>query len=516
MAKTRILVVGDKSVANTGFAILKKNLLKRLQEKGRYEVAEFAFAGNNSEKEQVSWKYYPTVAGPQDPDFKDFSKNPQLNKNGGWRWDKTVLDFKPDIILCVQDVWMSAYIGTSAFKDFYHVCAAVPVDSHPQPQKNVEMYASMDTLVPYTQYAKDCLEESGLDSTFPIGCGVDPNIFKPINKERAREAIRLPKNGTAFGFIGRNQPRKRIPELFQAYRKYLDRTQDYSSYLILHTTYPESVGWNIPQHLLEYQLCDNVYFTYLCQQTGKPYMSKFKDTLSRSPFTGNYSSIHNSSNFCLSEDYMANVYNAMDLYIQCANCEGFGIPIIEAAACENRVVSIDHSAMAEVTTNCGGTLVKPATQEFCLDIKTQRACVDIDAIADIMVNWRDVPRASRSKTLLNYSWDVIVEQWEKLVTELKYENQPWDAELRPEIKIEINGGNYTPSRFVLEIADKIPACMGLKPFTEIDNVTKVSLAGGNTQHMMQNIVNRYSGLLNMFNTNEKSRIEGHQEEYWMK
>jgi len=517
MDKIKILVVGDKSVANTGFAIYKKNLLKRLLKNEKYEVAELAFAGVSAEKSKVPWRYYPCIPDQTEPDFEEFQKNPGLYKNGSLRWNETVLHFKPDIVLCVQDVWMSSYIATSPYKEFYHVCAAVPVDSHPQTQAHLKMYSSMDTLVPYTQYAKDCLGQYNLESSDPIGVGVDSDVFKPINKERCREQLRLPKTGTAFGFIARNQPRKRIPELFSALRKYIDKTNDKSAFLILHTTFPErNVGWNIPQHLLDYGLGDNVYFTYRCEQTGQCFMSKFKDILMLSPFTGNYTAIHNNSSICLEESYVAMLYNAMDLYIQCANCEGFGVPIIEAAACETRVLSIDYSAMGEVTRNVGGDVVKPAALEYCIDIKTERAVVDTDALCDKMVNYKSMKRASRKKAIEYYSWDSIVQKWEVLIDGLKHNNSNWDCEERKQEVINIDGGKYSPTQFVLSVSDKIPECMGMDDFSEINNVTKASMTGQNSGAFMTNIVNRYGALLQGFQKHEIARLNNVEEKSWMK
>ena len=66
--KTRVLVVGDKSVANTGFAIYKKGLLSKLNKIDSFEVAEYAFAGYSKEKLMVPWKYYPCGAAQNEPD----------------------------------------------------------------------------------------------------------------------------------------------------------------------------------------------------------------------------------------------------------------------------------------------------------------------------------------------------------------------------------------------------------------------------------------------------------------
>ena len=131
--KKRILIVGDKSVAKTGFAMYKKNLLKRLHANDNYEVAEYAFAGILPEKKQVPWKYYSTSCINQNEDgYAKFQEKPQLFKNGIWRWDACVNHFRPHIVLCLQDIWMASYILFSSLNRFYKTCCTIPIDSDPQ------------------------------------------------------------------------------------------------------------------------------------------------------------------------------------------------------------------------------------------------------------------------------------------------------------------------------------------------------------------------------------------------
>ena len=42
---------------------------------------------------------------------------------------------------------------------------------------------------------------------------------------------------------------------------------------------------------------------------------------------------------------LASIYNLFDVYIQPANSEGFGLPIVEAAACGVPVMATDYSVL---------------------------------------------------------------------------------------------------------------------------------------------------------------------------
>ena len=48
-----------------------------------------------------------------------------------------------------------------------------------------------------------------------------------------------------IGTVMRNQRRKLFPELFEAFGKYLKKTQDKNTYLYCHTSYPDN-GWDLP------------------------------------------------------------------------------------------------------------------------------------------------------------------------------------------------------------------------------------------------------------------------------
>jgi glycosyltransferase involved in cell wall biosynthesis len=54
---------------------------------------------------------------------------------------------------------------------------------------------------------------------------------------------------------------------------------------------------------------------------------------------------------------MCLIYNLFDLYIQYHNSEGFGIPVIEAAACGTPVIATDFSAVCDVVRKVDGVLL---------------------------------------------------------------------------------------------------------------------------------------------------------------
>ena len=71
----------------------------------------------------------------------------------------------------------------------------------------------------------------------------------------------------------------------------------------------------------------------------------FKGAVIQSPFTGKWGSTLSNVKNGVSYEDLSSIVNLFDLYTQYANCEGFGLPYVEAAACGVPVCGTDYSAM---------------------------------------------------------------------------------------------------------------------------------------------------------------------------
>ena len=61
----------------------------------------------------------------------------------------------------------------------------------------------------------------------------------------------------------------------------------------------------------------------------------------------------------VSYEDLSSIVNLFDLYTQYANCEGFGLPYVEAAACGVPVCGTDYSAMESEIRKLEGFPIKP-------------------------------------------------------------------------------------------------------------------------------------------------------------
>jgi len=453
MKKTRILVVNDASILGTGYGVYLNELLKRLQLTNKYEIAELAcyIDINNPRLKDYKWKVYPNVPSTNDQDYKNYAKN-QLNAFGSWRFNHVALHFKPDIVFDIRDYWMYAYQEASPYRKFYKWVVMPTVDSAPQKNEWLQTFCNMDLVIPYTEWAKSTLTKQCGKSInlFPdiANAGVDLKTFVPAENIKQHKEKIFGKDLSITGAVMRNQKRKLFPDLFIAYRKYLDRlitegkTELYNkSYLYLHTSYPEPNGWDIPQLLIENRLVDKVYFTSFCKNCGAVYPTKFHESISICNNCNKNDLRMPSSGYSVPTSSLVKIYQCFDLFIQLAICEGFGMPQVEAAACGVPIASVDYSAMSEIVRKLKGYTI-PVKRLFReMETGADRAYPDIESVVNIIYEYHvnTIEKEKENKRLQTrtmcekyYSWEDVADVWDRAFDTLDLTtNIPWDSELRP-------------------------------------------------------------------------------------
>ena len=95
--KKRILSIGEASFALSGFGTYNYEILKRLYDTGKYEIAELACYGlvNDQRANKIPWIYYANAVSDDDPRKPQYDSNSE-NQWGAWRLERILLDFKPD------------------------------------------------------------------------------------------------------------------------------------------------------------------------------------------------------------------------------------------------------------------------------------------------------------------------------------------------------------------------------------------------------------------------------------
>ena len=448
MIKKRLFIANDASFLRSGYGVYGKELLSRLHNSGKYEVAELGCYAEltNPKLKDIPWKFYPNAVNNNDPRYGMYKEN-AVNQFGAWRFNRAILDFKPHIVFDVRDYWMYSYQETSPFRKYFHWVLMPTVDSAPQKTEWLYTFANADVVMPYTDWAKRVLKNSlGHEvNIYPkiTNAGINPQEFYPISNKKDHKIKYFDRDVNIVGLVMRNQKRKLIPDIMMAFKKYLnyllesDNKKQYDkTFLYLHTSYPEENGWDIPSLLLEYGLADKTYFTYVCRSCGEFFPSKFQNPICTCKYCDIESATFSSVANGVSTEQLNKIYNLFDIYIQYAICEGFGMPQIEAAACGLKVASVDYSAMSEVVESVDGIKIPVQRMFRELETNADRAYPDIDATTLIIKDYFELPeqirlseqKTIREKCLSKYTWDKVYEVWDECFDSIDIQNKnDWNS-----------------------------------------------------------------------------------------
>lgn len=445
MRRKRILFCSEATFLNTGYATYTREILNYLQSTGKYEIAEMGSYGqrNDPRAANIPWRYYG-VAPNTDCEPKASDEEQQVygssgtNQFGEWIFEHVCLDFMPDIVCDIRDFWMLDFAERSPFREYFHWAIMPTVDARPQARQWIATYAGADAVLTYSDWAGDVLsDQSGGKIKY---CGSSPPSAHPAYKPVPDKAAHKLQYGIdpkfkIIGTVMRNQRRKLYPDLFEAFRKFLDQAESKDYYLYCHTSYPD-LGWNIPELILEHDLASHVLFTYICPETKKPFPSLFKGAVAQSPFTGRWGSTLSNVKNGVSYEDLSNIINLFDLYTQYANCEGFGLPQVEAAACGVPVCGTDYSAMESVLRKLQGFTLTPAALYKELETGCLRAVPDNEYAAEVFLHFfekmDDESRAkigerTRKNFEEHYQWDKSGKKWEEIFDnfQIKPEQETW-------------------------------------------------------------------------------------------
>lgn len=439
--KRRILFCGEASYLSTGYATYTREVLRRLHSTGKYDIAELGTYGKPNEPEinDIPWKFYPNIPDINNTkDVQEYNSN-NINQFGAWKFESICLDFKPDIVCDIRDFWMMEFQERSPFRRFYNWTIMPTVDAAPQHKQWIHTYANADGVFTYSDWALSSLKEQ---SGAAINClGSAPpsadSSYSPVqDKEAHKRSLGFEDGVKIIGTVMRNQRRKLYPDLFEAFRMFLDKSGRTDVYLYCHTSYPD-LGWDLPEIMMKCGVASKCLFTYICSECGYVFPDFFKDAISQckkcNKFSAKLSNVRNG----VPVEILSSIVNCFDLYVQYANSEGFGLPQVEAAACGVPVMSVDYSAMSSVIRKLGGTPLKPKTLYKELETGCMRAVPDNEHTAQKFVEFFDLPQAMRMKKGFesrklfeeHYQWNQTADKWEQRFdsVEILPESETWKS-----------------------------------------------------------------------------------------
>ncbi len=221
----------------------------------------------------------------------------------------------------------------------------------------VNILKKIEHPVAMSQFGKKQVKEyHNLDTPYvPLAINTE-RFFKMPDNQRAllKQKYGL-QDKFVIGVVARNQPRKHLDRTLKTMRLLKDKIPNAVLFLHLDPDDPAQPLWRIRSLVQKFGLENRVIFSGMRAHQGFP------------------------------ANQMNEVYNVMDCFFLSTSGEGFGIPIVEAMACEVPVVATDYTTTPEIVIkNNAGFGVRLSGVEaidlFSLDskdydFKTQNGCI---------------------------------------------------------------------------------------------------------------------------------------------
>lgn len=327
--KPFIFVFSDSPTANTGFGTVNKEVFSRLKDK--YNLI---FLGIN-------------FTGDPIPGYKEFNIHPCNGDPRGRDKFQTLLEgYAPDLLFTLNDydalTWAIPQLMQARDKLKKNIpwVFQFPVDGYPFYQRYTDMIRQhVDVPITLTKFGQDTIKQTDPDLHVDyIYHGVDKSVFRKIDEnailnpytkatiKSEKERLKVDDKFIVL-MVGVNQIRKQYNIAIEAFAEFAKDKPD--AVLHLHTAKHTSFGWDLPT-LINRESEQNV------AKGGLPIDQRIVFTNGIVGPLG------------ISRDDMIMLYNFADVFLSTSCSEGFGIPLIEAMACETPVITHSATAMGEV------------------------------------------------------------------------------------------------------------------------------------------------------------------------
>lgn len=201
-----------------------------------------------------------------------------------------------------------------------------PIDTFPAAPAVLASVKEAKAAIAMSHYGEEQLKKAGINTLY-MPHAIDPTIWHPMDKAKARQAIGIAENKFFVSFVGvndSNPSRKGIPEMLMAWQIFSTKHPD--AILYLHTTkhgrliLGATQGVDIPRMIEAFHINpDSIkYADEYALQTGFP------------------------------TQQMATIAAAADVLLLPTRGEGFGLPVLEYAAVGTPAIVTDFASSPEL------------------------------------------------------------------------------------------------------------------------------------------------------------------------
>lgn len=384
----RVLAITDGG-AHTGFAQAWQAIGDRLVDRG-HEVSVLA-ANYRGDYWPTKMRLYPANLGTVTGDVLGFSRVVEM-----------LAKVMPEVVVILNDphailnllldnrfdservLWNGGVFGESQAVYRPPILAYMPIDGYDSP-KSWDILGHRVTRIAMSKFGRD----TAMPEAPVVWHGIDTSIYKPMSKTAAKRTLGYDPDRFLILRVDKNSTRKDYPATWKALRPLLRKHSDIDVHF--HCLPRSSDGYDLRAVMFNDE--------------------DIRDRVSFSPnlagFTG------------WSDEMLATLYSAADLFVSTSWGEGFGLGNLSAIACGTPVVAQDCSATTEVV-GPGGVLVPPKDrittpmgQDQCLpDIEGFTAAIErlyLDRKTRRQLGEAGVAHAAQ------FSWDWAAEAFDGLI-----------------------------------------------------------------------------------------------------
>ena len=351
MNKKKILMCNESSLLSTGYSVYGHEVLKRLHETGKYELAELASYGYPEDPRisEIPWKYFPVIPPKNQPEIRKIYDSKSSNQWGEYLFDDICAHFKPDIVWDIRDWWNYEFQERSPARKYFYWSIMPTVDSAPQNDNWISTFLNADSVHTYSDWGLEILKKQSnnkikLQKSAPPGANLED--YKFLDKDKVKQKVGLSPEIFLVGTVMRNQQRKLYSDLMEAFRLFLEiapKEIAEKTYLYLHVSYPD-VGWDIPRLLKEHGVSHRTYFTYICQNCNEIYPSFFRDGRAICKFCNTQNAILPNIKFGVPPKVLNEIMGLFDAYVQYSVC----LPAGEKVFVNNSWVDIEDVRVGDI------------------------------------------------------------------------------------------------------------------------------------------------------------------------
>ena len=225
--------------------------------------------------------------------------------------------FKADLVISLLDIWAVPPNASGNFP----LCPWFPIDHEPVPPPIVRSLQKALMPIVFSKFGVRMMQEAGLDHRY-VPHGYETKDYYPTDRAEARKKFAVPDGAFVVGMVAANlgsPSRKALKQQIEAFAMLHRKHSD--AILFLHT---DILAAGRGENLAEF-----------VEQLGLPAGTvRFSDQYLYS--------------LGFPEEYMRDLYNSFDVLTNVSMGEGFGLTILEAAACGTPAILGDWTSMSEL------------------------------------------------------------------------------------------------------------------------------------------------------------------------